>query len=775
MSWAWRFLTFIAVATLSFGCTLEFDPALLGDGGVPPRDGAPLPDGFVGGACLTPMQIAATDDHACVVDRAGSGQCWGENGTAQLGVGDTEHRDVAIEITGGASWTLLEPGSGHTCGIQADGSLWCWGENDYGQLGIGDSATQLSPVRIGTDSDWISLGAGNNHTCGVRADGSLWCWGDNCYGQIAQEDGDSRSAPTRVGSETDWASVSSAVNHTCALKSNGQLWCFGNGGSGQLGDSNGDNSWTPVMAISAVPFVEVGVGDYHSCARGMDGSLWCWGDNCYGQLGIDGGFSSAYEPTRVGTDSDWEALGVGEDHTCALRASGTLWCWGDGSQGQLGSGSTESFSTPVMIGAGGPWTDIVAGDDFTCGVATDGRIACWGENFYGALGIGTAGFRADRGEPTEVPGGPWSDVSTGGAETCAIRGAGELHCWGRTDGGRLGFGTSAMDVPSPTRVGTDADWVQVQTYDGHTCARKNDGSVWCTGNGGDGALGNGGSESSSMFIMVPGLPTATVLESGDKASCILSDTSALWCWGDNGHGSLGVGDEDDRFLPLEVAMGTTWNSVGMGDDVNCGIQTDGSLWCSGESGYGALGLGDSVNFVNVPTPGGQRHGLGDDLGRGVSLLWNQGRWHPAVLGRQLLRPTGHGRLVELLGPDRGDGRQLGAGGSRLRAHLRRAAEREPLVLGQQRRWKTRSRQRLIDGGTVPDRRRHGLGACGCGIQAHMRAEDGRAPVLLGQRESRTDRTGSDRWRCRPQAADVPVRGVEATGRALIARAHTRVG
>ena len=46
-------------------------------------------------------------------------------------------------------------------------------------------------------------------------------------------------------------------------------------------------------------------------------------------------------------DCLWTAVAAGANHTCGLRADGYVWCWGQGSLGQLGNGSTDNSDVPV--------------------------------------------------------------------------------------------------------------------------------------------------------------------------------------------------------------------------------------------------------------------------------------------------------------------------------------------------------------------------------------------------------------------------------------------
>ena len=93
---------------------------------------------------------------------------------------------------------------------------------------------------------------------------------------------------------------------------------------------------------------------------------------------------------------------VGAAHSCAVRADGSLWCWGANGAGQLGNGTTTDSRIPVRTGAATwNWASVSAGESHSC------TTLCI-DNYGGAraavdlllsLGrqrIGAAGQRDDR-------------------------------------------------------------------------------------------------------------------------------------------------------------------------------------------------------------------------------------------------------------------------------------------------------------------------------------------------------------------------------------------
>ena len=178
------------------------------------------------------------------------------------------------------------------------------------------------------------------------------------------------------------------------------------------------------MTLSA-PWAHIAAGAYHTCGIRADGTLWCWGDNSPAQLGI-GSHTGQNRPRQVTTPATggWATVTAASDYTCATRADGTLWCWGDNSSGQLGlgpgGGRGQDLPRQVTTPAQGGWASVATGAEDTCGTRTDATLWCWGYNGAGELGIGNL---ISQGRPRQVttpaPGG-WATVTTG-SHTCATR------------------------------------------------------------------------------------------------------------------------------------------------------------------------------------------------------------------------------------------------------------------------------------------------------------------------------------------------------------------
>ena len=157
-------------------------------------------------------------------------------------------------------------------------------------------------------------------------------------------------------------------------------------------------------------------------------------------------------------------------HSAALKSNGTLWTWGSNWKGQLGDGTNIDRNTPTRIGVDSDWLAISAGALHTIALKSDGTLWTWGDNEYSQLGDGTGII--SRYTPTRIgTDTDWIEIAGGGTHTLALKSDGTLWAWGYNYFGQLGDGTDARKN-IPTRIGTDTDWTAVSAGAGHSLALK---------------------------------------------------------------------------------------------------------------------------------------------------------------------------------------------------------------------------------------------------------------------------------------------------------------
>jgi alpha-tubulin suppressor-like RCC1 family protein len=344
----------------------------------------------------------------------------------------------------------VDGGQYHTCGRRANGTVACWGSNALGQLGNGSGMDSLSPVAVAGVSTAASLDVGPVSSCVVRMDHSLACWGDNTNGRLGDGTTMLRPTPTTIGLANVLQVEVGALN-ACARITSGQLYCWGDNSTGELGDGTTMGPRLSPGAVAAIPdAIDVAVGDDFTCALRASGQVWCWGGNVYGELG-SGTTSATPNPTPAPVIGFSDAVEIAARglHACARRASGQVVCWGDNASGALGTSTAPADRSATPVVAGLPTTaiaEIACGLAHTCARTTTGDVYCWGYNSTGE--VGDASY-VNRTTPVLVPvGGPSADLDLGNEHTCAARDIGALLCWGNNANGRLGDGTTMnRDLP----------------------------------------------------------------------------------------------------------------------------------------------------------------------------------------------------------------------------------------------------------------------------------------------------------------------------------------
>ena len=314
-------------------------------------------------------------------------------------------------------------------------------------------------------------------------------------------------------------------------------------------------------------------------------------------------------PSAVAGDATWRAVHAEFLDTCGIRTDGSLWCWGRNTTGQLGDGTREPHGAPRRVGGDADWLSVELGDHFTCGLRADRDLWCWGDHENGAPGRGDrvanplperVDLRDDR---TSAP-LAFAAFSVGDGHVCGLATDGTAWCWGKP--GPLGDGAH-RHRPAPVRVDVAAlapppRFAEIVTGTYHTCARAEDGRVFCWGEEDHGQVGDGGApddeRESPVAVAAPPDLRFLALSASTYHTCAVARDGAAWCWGANAQGQLGLGDRNDRTAPARLdpaalPAGTTFRAIDCGFDQTCAIDQAGGLWCWG---------GSRPDSPLVPTP-----------------------------------------------------------------------------------------------------------------------------------------------------------------------------
>jgi hypothetical protein len=335
--------------------------------------------------------------------------------------------------------------------LKSNGSVWM--NRPGGDSNNTTVARKVEP--LGNDVRAIANVDGESQTyCVIKKDDTLWCWGANSNGQVGDGSGAPEiSEPTKIAIPGDnVASVGTGGWHSCALTLDGRVYCWGQNSRGQIGDgqANGTGDVLTPREVTALgnQVAEVSVGFEHTCALMNNGSIQCWGHNVYGEIGdgtsqennlADGIKSLPVPITSLGTDVG--VLSAGGFYTCIIKKSnGSLWCWGDNTEGHLGTGDTVNRTVPTASAGAGPWLDVDTGVAHGCGVKTNGTAWCWGRHAMGQLGTSnpvTVAVCPGIQQPCAPVPQAVEGITAGAAKIsvkdhggCVVMNNGELRCWG---------------------------------------------------------------------------------------------------------------------------------------------------------------------------------------------------------------------------------------------------------------------------------------------------------------------------------------------------------
>jgi alpha-tubulin suppressor-like RCC1 family protein len=345
--------------------------------------------------------------------------------------------------------------------------------------------------------------------------------------------------------------------HTCAVTAADEAACWGENSSGQIGTGNTVTVFAPFVWTLPEPVRSVAAGFAMSCAlTATTGRVFC-----------SGGLVNAQVPTEVPGLTGVTALAAGAVHACALKADGSVWCWGGGNQYELGNGNNVGGFTPVQVLAdpGVPLAGVVAIDSterHTCAVVDigEGAVHCWGANNYHQLGYDPfSGYAGEPGFARAVPGlSNVSQVVAGSGHTCVVMTLdSSVRCWGLNNWGQLGIGTThnLTEPQPPTAVPGLSGVGQLAAGIIDTCALLLDGTVRCWGSG---FLGNSYTEYQTSPVAVAGLSDVIAVDAGDIHTCVLRNGGGLQCWGSNIHGAYGNGTNVSSETPVAAGGGVAW-------------------------------------------------------------------------------------------------------------------------------------------------------------------------------------------------------------------------
>lgn len=335
-----------------------------------------------------------------------------------------------------------------------------FGSGDCGQLGLDEETWEASRPTTNpffADKNIVQVAAGGLHSLALGADGRVWSWGCN---------------------------DEKALGHLAPEFTVGQV-------EGLPSD-----------------IVHIACGDSISAALARDGSVWTWGTfrDSKGLLGHSPIMDADYQERPCKLEALQKEtivqLSAGANHLMAVTATGSVFAWGAGEQGQLGRRILERHKRatalrPTNVTPRSGRSALVV-DKIACGayhtlfLTRDCQVFASGLNNHGQLGLGDTHERINA-EP--IDNAVWQghrviQLSAGEHHSLALTGSGHVFAFGRNDSGQGGL-NGEPQLLSPVMIPNLTDIVMISSGSNHNLALDRNGKVYSWGFGEMHQLGHG--------------------------------------------------------------------------------------------------------------------------------------------------------------------------------------------------------------------------------------------------------------------------------------------
>jgi alpha-tubulin suppressor-like RCC1 family protein len=397
----------------------------------------------------------------------------------------------------------------------------CWGGNHYGALGNGDRNDRGGqPNQMGANlpyTDWAGnikyahAGLNGAGTFALMEDGSVQTVG-NYHVAVTCQEVAQWSQLTGQGSNGATFAITIdlgskvvkdlyAQNYACIVADDDKYYCWGYNNNGQLGLGHsdhigdgagecGDNLVATDLG-TGLTVKRAYLGSDHQCVQFTDDRVKCWGRNSHGVLGMEKADSHwGNQPNQMGDNLPFVDLGDYVPRqlfpmsysTCMWTTNDKAVCWGKGTDGALGLGTTgENIGDgpgemgnnlqPVDFGFDRFPVDMSCAVGHCCVILNDDAVVCWGPCWHGGSQCGNSAS-AIGDSPDEVgenfvavdfTGLPSpKKLMTMGQNSCAQFEDNTFACWGRNYYGELGQGNRFPTISLvPLMVDTGAQMAPI--------------------------------------------------------------------------------------------------------------------------------------------------------------------------------------------------------------------------------------------------------------------------------------------------------------------------
>jgi len=378
-------------------------------------------------------------------------------------------------------------------------------------------------------------------------------------------------------------------------------------------------AFLPTASHAVAPKIAVG-GDYMMLMK-ADGTLWSWGWNAHaGELGI-GNQITQNVPVQIPGFTGVVDISVpaqGSSFSMALKADGTVWVWGNLSDGRAGyptSGGEYKYS-PMQIPQLHNIVSIGNSGDAMFAVDTEGAVWSWGAPGYAELGDGPTAT-TQKSTPAKIAGLTGvSRISRGSDSVVALKANGDSVGWGYNSRSGVVIGSTTSSNIAPTTLPVP----QLKYLEGITI--NTSGAFMGIDMNGD--VLSWGDTSASLSACDQNLPSAATqpyrptglttastkmkqIAGGSGFVLFLNDIGVVKACGGNSYGQLGdgtTGGTDRSLKPGPLVVGglpADVSYIAAGGYASAAIGATGGVytWGRGDAGYSGIANSAAKNLTPV--------------------------------------------------------------------------------------------------------------------------------------------------------------------------------
>ena len=252
-------------------------------------------------------------------------------------------------INDGGKFSKVVVGEFAFAALSADSpkKLFIWGSNVFGHLIPDvDTTTYANFVKNGYIEDIVDFDIGSTYMCVITGDGKLHCWG--CKRAVSNYSSDkspwllSNLTSEELTQQRYYPYLDGAVgDRHMVLK---QRTADGSATIRQYGELSANPPYFDGWSVGRENTVACGIN--HVIALRADGTVSCWGDNTYTQCTVPSGLTNVI------------AVAAGDYHSVALTNDGTIYAWGLNNFNQCNIQTVSGLKAKAIF-AGGSYSGAI--------------------------------------------------------------------------------------------------------------------------------------------------------------------------------------------------------------------------------------------------------------------------------------------------------------------------------------------------------------------------------------------------------------------------------